>query len=321
MASVDKIFDLRYGHSLELNRLTKVSAPAGVNFVGRAATNNGVTARVLAPEGLIPGQRGEITVSLNGQGGALASFVQPTSFITGYHVMILTPKNLEMSTVERLWWARCIWANHYRYGFGRQANRTLMSLQLPDTVPDWVLDLPEPTAAGLNLSALFGDIDLSPPRSEEEVVRVDQLFDLRYGHSLELNRLKQVEVPQGVNFVGRSASNNGVTARVAIPNGAMPGQPGEITVALGGSVLSTFVQPESFLCGRDVMILSPKDLSMSKGERFWWAHCIAANQYRYNYGRQANRTLGAIKLPSAIPEYVSEVYDSVRKAERQTSSD
>ena len=86
-------------------------------------------------------------------------------------------------------------------------------------------------------------------------MRVDQLFDLRYGQSLELVRLKETPAPKGVNFVSRSMFNNGVTARVEVPSNTQDiGQAGEITVALGGNVLSTFVQPEPFITGFHVMI-------------------------------------------------------------------
>jgi len=263
--------------------------------VGRAANNNGVTARVEPPAGISLGNPGEITVSLNGQGGALASFVQPAAFVTAYHVMILSPKDPNMSTAERLWWARCIWENHYRYGFGRQANRTLASLELPDDAPEWVKEVPEPTIGALDLGPWISDLDVPKSRGSSEYVRVDELFDFRYGHSLELNRLRRVLSPDGVNFVGRSSVNNGITARVTAPEGIALGVPGELTVALGGSVLSSFVQPEPFVTAYHVMILSPKDESMSFGERFWWAQCIVANQYRYHYGRQANRTLASLE--------------------------
>jgi hypothetical protein len=133
--------------------------------------------------------------------------------------------------------------------------------------------------------------------------RLDQLFDLRYGHSLELNALTQVEAPDGVNFVSRAMRNNGVTARVR--TSVAPGLTGEITVALGGNgVLSSFVQPEPFVCGRDVMILSPKDPSMSLAEKVWWCRCIWQNRYRFSYGRQANRTLGSLVVPLDVPAWV-----------------
>ncbi|GAA3294865.1 hypothetical protein ACFFON_12885 [Arthrobacter citreus] len=135
--------------------------------------------------------------------------------------------------------------------------------------------------------------------------RLDEIFDLRYGHSLELNALTKVTPPLGVNFASRAMRNNGITARVL--TSAVPGKAGEITVALGGNgVLSSFVQPEPFVCGRDVMILSPKDPTMTLVEKLWWCRCIWENRYRFSYGRQANRTLGSLLVPTEIPQWVRE---------------
>lgn len=297
--TVGDLFRIRYGHSLELNKLTKVQAPVGVNFVGRAATNNGVSGRVLAPYGTEPGSSGEITVALSGQGGCLASFVQPSAFVTAYHVAILSPIDEKMTLAEKFWWCTCIWANHYRYGFGRQANRTLAQLELP-SLPDFATSsrveasLDEVTDRLKTVESDEVDPGESVPRT------VSDLFDIRYGHSLELNHLHRVQAPHGVNFVSRTDKNNGVSGRVEVPAGVVPGAAGEMTVALGGSPLATFVQPEPFLCGRDVAILSPIG-PMTTAEKIWWATQIIANRYRFNYGRQANRTLGQLMLSTRPP--------------------
>ena len=64
--------------------------------------------------------------------------------------------------------------------------------------------------------------------------KISDLFILQYGHSLELNRLKQSAELDSVNFVGRAARNNGVTAKVTrVPN-EEPAPAGTISVALGG---------------------------------------------------------------------------------------
>jgi len=47
--------------------------------------------------------------------------------------------------------------------------------------------------------------------------KVIDLFDVRYGVNLELNALKQT--PYGINFVSRTAKNNGVSAKVALIEG------------------------------------------------------------------------------------------------------
>jgi hypothetical protein len=92
MPKISELFSLEYGHSLELNRVDQVDCPDGINFVGRAARNNGVTARIAPIPNLAPAPAGTITVALNGQGGAGVAFLQPSPFYTGFHVMVLKPK-------------------------------------------------------------------------------------------------------------------------------------------------------------------------------------------------------------------------------------
>ena len=107
----------------------------------------------------------------------------------------------------------------------------------------------------------------------------------------------------GVNFVSRTANNNGVVARVGRVESIEPFPAGCITVALGGSVLSSFVQAYRFYTAFHVMVLEPKrELSLS--EKLFYCMCIMANAYRYSYGRQANTTLKDIELPDTIPQWV-----------------
>jgi len=138
--------------------------------------------------------------------------------------------------------------------------------------------------------------------------RLAELFDVAYGHSLELNRLVPLEREQGgVAFVSRTATNNGISAYVAPIDGVTPSAAGLLTCALGGSVLSTFLQEEPFYSGRDIALLRPL-APMPKAQLLFYCHCIQANRYRYNYGRQANRTLRHILLPALdeLPDYVAQ---------------
>jgi len=139
MTTVSELFVCEYGHSLELNSLQLSAERDAVNFVGRAARGNGVTARVKPIEGLAPANAGSVTVALGGQGGAGVAFLQPFPFYCGRDVMILTAR-AEMTDQEKLWWAICITANRYRFGFGRQANKSLPTLVLPsqNKIPNWV---------------------------------------------------------------------------------------------------------------------------------------------------------------------------------------
>jgi hypothetical protein len=311
MRRLDSVFNLRYGQSLELNALEKVAAPEGVNFVSRAMRNNGVTARVLTAAAL--GAPGEITVALGGN-GVLSSFVQPEPFVCGRDVMILSPKDENMSTGVRLWWCLVLWENRWRYSYGRQANRTLGSLMVPDKIPSWASGRSEIKVLQPDLKRYFPEaLNPSTTSSDPHLIELRELFDVVYGQSLELNRLTKVVAPEGVNFVSRAMRNNGVTARIRLPRGVVASDAGCLSVALGGNgVLSTFYQPEPFVCGRDVAVLTPRR-AMTVGELLWWSHLIHANAYRHSYGRQANRTLASLLLPAEIPAYVSKVIEAARE--------
>ena len=123
--------------------------------------------------------------------------------------------------------------------------------------------------------------------------RLNELFRIAYGHNYELSRLSQVE--GGIPFVSRSSRNNGITAYVE-HTGETPSPAGCITVALGGCVLEAFVQPQPCYEGRDVAVLTPLN-PMSTVVKIWYAQCIRANKFRFNYNRQANKELPRIDVP------------------------
>lgn len=134
------IFRVAHGSKLDLNKMVICgdADPHGVVFVGRSAERNGVVARVRRLRLLEPYPAGLITVALGGS--ALASFVQSDPFYTAQNIDVLTPLE-PMSIDVRLYYCLCIEANRFRYStFGREANRTLKTLMVPDreSVPAWV---------------------------------------------------------------------------------------------------------------------------------------------------------------------------------------
>lgn len=290
MTRVDQLFTIRYGQGLQLNTLQQVSPPDGLNYVSRGTTNNGVAARVVCPPGVLPGAAGELTVALNGEGGALATFLQPQPFVTGFHVAILTAKS-PMTDNEKLWWARCIWENHYRYGFGRQANRTLGSIELPDEVPAWVGRASSPDVKGLarNLTPAVKLSDTSTWRW----FRLDAVFDIRKGSRLT----KRAQLPGSTPYIGSSAFNNGITNYIDSPP-MFPG--GVLTVPYNGSVGHAFYQAIPFAAGDDVHVLIPRSNDAEKFGLLFVAAVIRHEKYRFTYGRKwhlGRMRESTIKLP------------------------
>jgi len=138
--------------------------------------------------------------------------------------------------------------------------------------------------------------------------KISDLFDLFYGTNLELNRLIQHKKRQtnSVNFVSRTSKNNGVSALVELVDNITALPAGLITVAVGGSVMESFVQTEPFYTGRDVYCLNPKQI-LSFNEKIFYCICIRKNKYRYSYGRQANRTIKDILIPDTPPEWIKNI--------------
>ncbi|WP_311080835.1 restriction endonuclease subunit S [Paenibacillus polymyxa] len=138
------------------------------------------------------------------------------------------------------------------------------------------------------------------------MIRVSDLFEVKYGVNLELNAL--VQAADGINFVSRTAKNNGVSAKVKIINGLEPISAGTISVAGGGSVMESFLQPEPYYSGRDLYYLTAL-IPLTDQQKLFYCTCLRANKYRFNYGRQANRTLKDILIPSPneIPSWVEEL--------------
>jgi len=152
---------------------------------------------------------------------------------------------------------------------------------------------------------------LLAPRAEKKTMmkKISELFDVTYGVNLELNSLSlcDPESPDAVNFVSRTSRNNGVSATVELIAGHDPLAAGTLSVAAGGSVMETFLQPRPYYSGRDLYCLAPK-FEMSDAQKLYYCVCIRANKYRYNYGRQANRTLRDIFVPDIdeVPKDISE---------------
>ena len=137
-------------------------------------------------------------------------------------------------------------------------------------------------------------------------VKVEDYFKVYYGVNLELVHLK--EDPNGINFVSRTSQNNGISAKVKILPNLNPNPKNTLSVSCGGSVMETFLQEKEYYSGRDIYILEPK-IKLTKKQLLYYCLCLKNNKYRFNYGRQANKTLKLIEIPplNGIPNWVGKI--------------
>jgi len=131
---------------------------------------------------------------------------------------------------------------------------------------------------------------------------LNNLFEIKYGNSLELINLEQCSKnnSNSINFVSRTEKNNGISAFVVKNEEIRENPANTISVAVSGSVLATFLQPEPFYTGFHILVLTPK-IKMAQVELLYYCICIRSNKYKYNYGRQANKTLKDIMVPAEMP--------------------
>ena len=271
-----------------------------IRFVSRTEMNNGCDCYVLNN-----GLSGIEKANAIAIGDTTATcFYQGEDFVCGDHMVICRADWINLHTA--LFIISILKQEKYKYSYGRAFKMELISntmLKLPaaaDNTPDW--DYMESYIKSLNHKPLatanrrgYGSHTLGVETWKD--FKVNELFEVKYGINMELNTCIEAEDgdPDAINFVARTESNNGVSARVKPVEGKEPQPAGLITCAGGGRVLSTFLQEEPFYSGRDLYLLIPLQ-PMSKLVKLFCITVLKANKYRYSYGRQANITLPYLEL-------------------------
>lgn len=140
--------------------------------------------------------------------------------------------------------------------------------------------------------------------SDWEEIYLNKLFNIENGNKFDLINMTESE-NRDIAFVSRTANNNGVSAYVERLYDVYPYEAGCITVALGGSIGSAFLQSQPFYTGQNVAVLSPIDSykeNMTKEIKLFFCYLIKTEcKYRYvAFGRELNTHLNkdfTIRLP------------------------
>lgn len=274
---LNSVFEVGYGHKLDLNKLKRSDSRNGIAFVGRSRRNLGVTAYVEPLPTMDPYPAGWLTVALGGA-SVLYTFVQQRPFYTAQNVGVLQPPS-DMTDNEKLWYALCIRRNAWRYhGFGREANRTFRTIPVPprDETPSWALGSNHTTEVDASPIDRLSSHSLNSATWAPVPLRA--LFDVRKGKRLTKQNMSNGSTP----FIGSSDANNGVTALVG--QEALH-EANTISVCYNGSVGEAFYQPVPFWCSDDVNVLYPKfDLTALRA--LFICTLIRKERYRFNYGRK-----------------------------------
>lgn len=155
--------------------------------------------------------------------------------------------------------------------------------------------------------------------SSWEEFLLSEIFEIEYGNKFDLNKMKESSI-MDIAFVSRTASNNGVCSWVERVDGIEPYPANSLTIALGGSIGSTFLQPKHFYTGQNVAVLLDKEGKeiLSREEKLFLAMLIKKEcEYRFvAFGRELNKHIKTdftIRLPSKKHEIDWNKIDALSK--------
>ena len=298
-----KLFDIRKG-----KRLTAADQEDGNNnYIGAIDSNNGVANHI----GQAPIHEGN-TISLSYNGSVGEAFYQFEPYWATDDVNALYSYYDDFNQYIGLFIATVLRKEKYKFSYGRKwtlENMNVSIIKLPiqhnpdgtpyidpnhtysedGYVPDW--QFMEDYMKSLHYKPLttkntVGN-GLALNVDEWKYFYLKNICDISMGNKMDWSAMT-MDNPE-VNFVGRSADDNGVAGKVDFVDGVEPYNSGCITVALGGSLGAAYVQNEKFYTSQNVSVLKFED-SVSDGTKLFIS-CLIMNESKYKYfpfGRELN---------------------------------
>jgi len=268
-----KIRDLFYlENATPLELINMTSNNPAVNFVSRTGENNGVVGYVDLIDNIKPYKAGTITVALGGS--VLSAFLQKKDYYTSFHIKILTPKKT-MTDVEKLYYCYLITANKYRYSYGRQANKTLEDIEVPNELPSWVNNFSlEKYKKQITTKIKPNPVNLEVENWKE--FRLVDFFDMTSGKFYYSDEYSMRSTP----YVSASNSDNGIMQYINL-NPDFKGN----CLTIGKVGLTCFYQKNDFCATSDVTVLIPK-YKFNPFIVLFLSTLLNKEGFKWNYGRQ-----------------------------------
>ena len=276
------LFEINNGIPVTGLKIHREPSPERLPFIRPASTQrrtvSGWVARSQIQAGKIfPPET--LFVSTNGEGSHTYTYVSPIEFVPNSDVAALIPRQA-MTLVEKLYYARCIVANRYRFSYGRKPKGDrLGNIELPDRadIPDWIDDGDPGMFDGKDSVAVPQALTLDPTSWSAFVL--GDLFTHKKGKRLTKANIQHGTYP----FIGAIDKNNGVRQMIGNTTYLHPG--GTISVTYNGSVGEAFYQPAPFWASDDVNVLYPRFV-MTPATALFICTVIRMEKYRFNYGRK-----------------------------------
>lgn len=277
-------------------------------YVGAKKDDNGVMLHCLKDESLIT--KGNCIIFIcNGQGSVGyanymdVDFIGTTDIVAGYNDNLNEYTGLFLATIYS--------QERPKYSFGRKWKTHLADtkINLPiqhnadgtpfidadkkysddGYIPDWkfmedyIKSLKHKPLTTKNKAENALEFDVV----EWKYFYLKNICDITMGNKMDWSAMT-MDNPE-VNFVGRSADDNGVAGKVDIVDDVEPYKAGCITVALGGSLGASYLQNEAFYTSQNVSVLEFEDEVSDAAKIF--ISCLIMNESKYKYfpfGRELN---------------------------------
>jgi len=299
LVPLEKLFDVTYGNKLDFKNMT-VKIDRSVAFVSRISKNNGVVGYVdmiTTP----PYPAGYITVNLGG--AILESNIQILPFYTAQNIAVLKPKR-QMNELEKVFYCLVIKANKFRYGaFGREANRTIKTLLVPDTVPKKFLEI----KISLPSKGRLSERKMSIEKSKFKDFKLSDLFTtIERGKCGSAEKL--LEKGNDISYVGAKKEENGFMYTVVRDEKYVTR--GNCIVFIGdgqGSVGYSTYQENDFI-GSTTLSMG-RNSHLNKYNALFVITLLDKERFKYSFGRKWNGEKlknTKIKLPTnneGVPDW------------------
>ena len=287
------IFEIMYPKTLIYSDM--MPDKNGINFVSSQEKNNGIVGRVQEVDGIKIYPEGCITVPL--KGSVLMAHLQPQKCYVAHQIAVLLPKE-SMSIQEKLYYVTLIRHNSYKYNYGRQADKTIGDIYIPDS---------EIYNAD-RIKSLRYDIITTQNRYSQHPLnidswqefRLDDLFSEIYKAEAHVKGdLEFVESPGAntIKFISRTEMNNGCDCY--LPNNGISGIENGNAITIGDTTATCFYQKDEFVCGDHIVVCRAEWLNLYTG--LFLVSLLKREQYKYNYGRAFKMDLISntkVKLPT-----------------------
>ncbi len=265
---------LAFSHQKELAK-----EKGGIAFLSRGSKNNAVTSYVERIPNKEPITPNKITVALSGS--VLECFYHNYEFYTPYHLLTLDSKE-KMELREIFYYISFIKKYKNQYSFGRQANRTIQDILVPEKheIPSWVYEIEIPDYSDVVEPKENKMVEL-PSSDKWKEFLFPEVFEMTRGRG---GKATDANNNQGNNFyIGASAENNGITQYTSLETTE---KGNAITVANNGSVGASFYQKNDFLASSDITVITLKNKELNPFIALFLTTLIKQIGESFDYGRK-----------------------------------